>query len=85
MRLGERRRGSEGCGYMVFVCLFACLLLVINAIVVRAFYGWFLPAADPRFGRAVLFVGPMLLLVVEWTLIDRLMDFFAKSPDQKKN
>jgi hypothetical protein len=33
------------------------------------------------FGRAVLFIGPIVLLVVEWTLMDRLIDFFAKSPD----
>ena len=90
MRRGKRRRGGNGCGYLVFVCLTACVLLVVNAIVIRAMYEGLPPETppvvkDPRFGRAVLFVGPILLLVVEWTLIDRLKDLFAKSPDLKKN
>lgn len=89
MKRVKRRRGGDGCGYLIWVCVLACLLLVVNAVVVRAFYVSLLPAAPPvvahpRFGRAVLFVGPVLLLVFQWLLIDRLADVFAKSTDEKK-
>lgn len=89
MKRRKRRRGGDGCGYLVWVCLLTCFLLVVNAIVVRAIYVWYLPAAPPlvaheRFGRAILFIGPFLLLIVQWALIDRVIDFFAKSPGEKR-
>lgn len=73
--------------YLVSVCAFACVLLIINAVVVRALYGY-LPAepaifAHPRFGRAVMFVAPVLMLVVEWMVIDRLMDLLAGSEEDE--
>lgn len=85
VKRGKRRRGGEGCLYLLSVCVTACTLLVINAVVVRALYG-FLPAdpeifAHPRLGRAVMFVAPIMLLVVEWMLIDRLLDLLSKSAD----
>lgn len=84
----KRRRGGDGCGYLVWVSLLACFLLVVNAIVIRAIYGHLPDTASlvkqERLGRAVLFIGPFLLLIVQWMLIDRVIDFFGKSPGGKE-
>lgn len=87
MKRRKRRRGGDGCGYLISVCLIACFLLIINAVIMRTLYIWCLPAAPrvvahPRFGRAVLFVGPFLMLIVQWMLIDRLIDCFSKSSSE---
>ena len=80
-RRAKRRRGGEGCGYLLFACLVACLMLVVNAVVVRALYTVYMPQDKPRLGRAVLFVGPILLLVIQWAIVDRLTDLLGRSPD----
>lgn len=87
MRRGKRRRSGDGCGYLLFVCVIACILLIVNAILLRAVYAWCVPHAPdfvghPRFGRAVLFVGPIVMLVAEWTLVDRILDLVGRTPDQ---
>lgn len=87
MKRGKQRRGGDGCGFLLFACLMACVLLIINAVVLRTLYAWYLPQAPqfvqhPRFGRAVLFVGPLFMLVVQWALFDRIQDLVGRPPDE---
>src|SRR5690606_36894742 len=63
------------CGFAVASVTFGCLLLVLNGGVVAAVY-FALAESGPLWMRNrslaqfALFVGPVLLLVLEWALID---------------
>ena len=71
--------GRGGCGFLVVSCLVACALLTINGLVVAAVWAVIEPLApeplqSDRFGQAVKFVCPVLLLAVQWWMWDRLVD-----------
>ena len=67
--------GRDGCGFLVLTCVGICLLLAINGVLVALFYAWLLrmnPAWSdrPRLSQTLHFVGPVLLVFLEWWLID---------------
>ncbi|QDV68138.1 hypothetical protein Poly24_18460 [Rosistilla carotiformis] len=76
MRRSAKLRGNLGtCGFALASAVFGCLLLILNGGVVAAVY--FAIAEDgPEWMRNrslsqfALFVGPVLLLILQWTLID---------------
>lgn len=73
-------------------CLFAgtstamtCMLLFINGSMVTAVYSAVAetgPAImqDPRLLQFVLFVGPVLLVVAQWVMIDYVVSRMRRSP-----
>ena len=71
---------TDGCGFIAFTCLVSCLLMIINGGLVAAGYQW-LAEGGPRFlqqtrvAQATLFVAPVLLLFLQWWLLDHLLDF----------
>lgn len=70
------RTGRDGCGFALGTSLFTCLLLVLNGVFVTAVYQWAFPEGVPnsiqriKFVQVFLFIGPVILLFVEWTLLD---------------
>ena len=70
------RTRREGCGFAIGTSVFTCLLLILNGILVTAIYQWLFPGGAPtsmqriKVVQAFLFVGPVLLLFIEWTLFD---------------
>ena len=73
-----RRRTStrrDGCGFLVLTCLFTCFFLVLNSGLVSRFY-WQLADAGPAFVRhpriaqMLMFLGPVMLLFLEWWIVD---------------
>jgi hypothetical protein len=69
-----------GCGHLLGALILACALLTINGIAVASLYhGWSLRLSEfwrnPRVAQAVLFLGPLFLLVVEWWAIDVIVDY----------
>jgi hypothetical protein len=76
-RLHARR---DGCGFLIGTSVFTCLFLVINGVVLTGVYQIFYPGGPPdssheaRFVQILLFIGPVLLLFVQWTLIDLLTE-----------
>lgn len=70
------RTRRDGCGFAIATSVFTCLLLILNGILVTAIYQWSFPDGPPQSLQKVkvvqlfLFVGPVLLLFIEWTLFD---------------
>lgn len=80
MTTASTPRTRLGCGYLLFVVLISCVLLTINGLIVtNAYYAVAvtLPpgAVHPRFGQAIVFLGPVLLLFIEWWIFDVATDW----------
>ncbi len=69
------RTRRDGCGFTIATAVFTCLFLVINGIALTASYG-VLAEYGPgllqrdKVKQLILFVGPVLLVFVEWTIVD---------------
>jgi len=73
-----RHRGKgphrDGCGFVLLTFLFSCFFLLLNSALISKL----VPApetapgllARPGVNQAVLFVGPVILIFVEWWLVD---------------
>lgn len=73
-------RTRIGCGYLLFVVLISCVLLTINGLIVTNGYytvAVTLPpgSVHPRLGQAIVFLGPVLLLYIEWWIFDVATDW----------
>lgn len=70
------RTRRDGCGFALGTSVFTCVLLILNGVLVTAIYQWAFPTGAPhslqrlKFAQVVMFVGPVLLLFLEWTLFD---------------
>lgn len=73
-------RTRLGCGYLLFVVLISCVLLTINGLIVtNAYYtvAVTMPpgSVHPRLGQTIVFLGPVLLLFIEWWIFDVATDW----------
>ena len=76
-RLAKRRYWLDGCFFSLMTLLISGAFLVVNGVVVSMAFGG-LAAAIPalqtqRVGQSVQFLLPILMLFVEW----KLLDFFS--------
>lgn len=76
---------GPGCLYAATSTAVTCVLLFINGSMVTAIYSAAAetgPAVmhDPRLIQFVLFVGPVLLVVAEWMMIDYVLGRLRRSP-----
>ncbi len=75
------RSALSGCFYVAFVVAVSIGLLLINALLCLTIYGA-IPKPDnneelvARVGQLFYFVAPVLLLIVQWNLLDRLQRLF---------
>ena len=90
------RRGFSrfrmGCLFLLLSILAACAMLIVNGLVVSFVLGSAaarLPdfMRQPRVVQALLFLGPVLLLAVEWWAYDVLTDwiFPLRRPPRQRN
>src|SRR5690606_34787240 len=62
------RTRRDGCGFTIGTCVFTCLLLVLNGLIVTAVYQWAFPTGPTslmqrlKAAQVFMFVGPVLLL-----------------------
>lgn len=69
-----------GCGFLCVSAVLTCVLLAINGLIVMNLVNAVLPTLpeewqEPRVAQAVVFVGPLLLLLVEWWICDVTIDW----------
>jgi hypothetical protein len=79
---------SLGCGFTLLTALAACLLLVLNGLIVGNVYGStaeVLPALlrEPRWAQTIVFVGPVLLMVVQFWAYDVAVDWLWPTPQRR--
>lgn len=81
--------GGAGCGFLLRACLVTCLFLVINSVLVSSLYAWYKPSGPPimkknEFAQTIMFAVPVLLVFVEWWLVDFLYDRLSlrRQPDE---
>ena len=76
------RSALSGCLYATFVVSVSVSLLLVNALLCLTIYGA-IPmsgseALTSRLGQLFFFVAPILLLLVQWNLLDRLQRLFNR-------
>lgn len=69
-----------GCGYVLATVLITCVLLVLNGLIVSNVYqtaAGGLPEIfrDRRWAQAIVFLGPVFLLVIQWWAYDVAVDW----------
>ncbi len=80
--LAERPVASaaSGCLYAAYVVLLSAGLLFLNALFCLTIYAALPKNGDEqivsRIGQMFFFIAPILLLIVEWNLLDRVQRLF---------
>ncbi len=74
------RSALSGCFYVAFVVVVSVGLLLVNALLCLTIYGA-VPKPNneevvARVGQLFFYVAPVLLLILEWNLLDRLNRLF---------
>src|SRR5262245_25267702 len=68
-----------GCGFLLVSAALTCVLLGINGLIVTNLVQAASPGAQPlrdqRAAQAIVFLGPVLLLFVEWWICDVALDW----------
>lgn len=76
------RSALSGCLYATFVVSVSVGLLLVNALLCLTIYAA-IPksgneALTSRLGQLFFFIAPVLLLLVQWNLLDRLQRLFSR-------
>jgi hypothetical protein len=69
-----------GCGFLLVSAMLTCILLGINGLIVMNVVTAVMPLLSeamqrPRIAQAVVFLGPVLLLFIEWWICDVALDW----------
>ena len=74
-------KARVGCGFLLVSALLTCVLLGINGLIVMNLVNAVLPTLPAewrhqmRVGQAAVFVGPLVLLLIEWWICDVTIDW----------
>ena len=69
-----------GCGFLLVSAMLTCILLGINGLIVMNVVTAVMPLLSddlhkPRIAQAIVFLGPVLLLFIEWWICDVSLDW----------
>jgi hypothetical protein len=79
----HRHRRRDGFRFVLLTCLLTCLLLAVDGVLVSGIYTQ-LALEDgiwnryPKLTQAIAFAIPLLLVVIQWWLIDLASQFLAR-------
>lgn len=91
--MAKRRRmlwSGDGCGYLIATSVVTCCFLVMNGLLVSAAY-LYAKSLGPTWlqnshiEQLVNFVVPVLMLILEWRLVDALSDLVAPTSRGREN
>lgn len=89
LRLGKQKERTRiGCGFLVVAALLTCVLLAINGLIVMNLVNAIVPTLPDEWRsarsvqQAAVFLGPLLLLVVEWWVCDVALDWLQPARQQ---
>jgi hypothetical protein len=74
-------KARVGCGFLLVSALLTCVLLGINGLIMMNLVNAILPTLpaewrhQTRIGQAAVFVGPLVLLLIEWWICDVTIDW----------
>src|SRR5689334_15186110 len=83
LAMDARRKVSPrprlGCGFLVVAAFLTCVLLGINGLIVMNVVHAAMPTLpegwrSPRVAQAIVFLGPLILLFIEWWICDVAID-----------
>lgn len=69
-----------GCGFLIVSALLTCVFLAINGLIVMNLVNAVMPSLpdewrQARVAQAIVFLGPLALLVIEWWVCDVALDW----------
>jgi hypothetical protein len=85
-------KARVGCGFLLVSALLTCVLLGINGLIMMNLVNAVLPTLpgqwrhQSRIGQAAVFVGPLVLLLIEWWICDVTIDWLRplrRNPNPK--
>ena len=79
---GQSSRTRIGCGFLLVAALLTCVLLAINGLIVMNLVNAIMPTLpdewkNARVAQAAVFLGPLMLLVIEWWICDVTLDWVS--------
>ena len=80
-----------GCGFIALVVVASCVLLAINGLIVSNVFSRVKDTLPPlfkdhRWSQVILFLGPVILLAIQWWAYDVAVDWLwpmRTKPDRK--
>lgn len=84
------RPSREGCGFLALTCVFSCFFLILNCALVARFYpelAAFFPRwmHEPKIEQMIKFMAPVLLIFVQWWVVDFAADLLAPAGHVRQN
>ena len=76
------------CGFLLVTCLVSCLLLIINSFIVHVLYEMYASSGPqwitlPKVGQSIVLITPVLMLLGQWWLYDKLVDYLNSIVDSE--
>src|SRR5262245_2678599 len=72
-------RSRLGCGFLLVSAAMTCVMLAINGLIVTNLVAAYspgpLPLQNQRVAQAIVFLGPVTMLFVEWWIFDVTLDW----------
>lgn len=78
-----------GCGFLMVSAVLTCVMLAINGLIVTHLVQAYSPGPQPlqnqRVAQAAVFLGPVVLLFVEWWICDVALDWLRPQRAARKH